>query len=375
MSIVHEVLGLLEAIEIGSEDPDLSRFFGDEAPIDDCFSPLIFGVEAKKKDPKTGKTYLGHSNTKLEKTAARYGISPTNIAVFDLPAGWTCPNANICLAKADRKTGELLYGAEMQHVCYAASQEAGFAGAGDGSAIREKRWSNYDKLIAARSRAGMADLIRKSLKMLPNKIKLVRIHSSGDFFNKAYLGAWIDVARSMPQTLFYGYTKSVDKFIQMANQIPENLRVTMSLGGKRDKMIMKSGLKWVDVVFSKYEADNYVWYDKKGKKHVGLSIDKDDSHAFKDSKPFALLIHGHQPEGSVGAMAKTGSNQAKGIPFMRGDVAPKSQYQRKKWKQQLLQIRPATPSAVNEALEAIMRSDFGMRDQILEDYYIENFIR
>jgi hypothetical protein len=36
-------------------------------------------------------------------------------------------------------------------------------------------------------------------------------------------------------------------------------------------------------------------------KTKGLEIDHDDSHAYKSGKPFALLIHGTQPAGSIAA--------------------------------------------------------------------------
>jgi hypothetical protein len=55
-------------------------------------------------------------------------------------------------------------------------------------------------------------------------------------------------------------------------------------------LISQYNLKSAEVVFSTKEAE-----DK------GLEIDHDDSHAYKSGKPFALLIHGTQPAGSIAA--------------------------------------------------------------------------
>lgn len=37
--------------------------------------------------------------------------------------------------------------------------------------------------------------------------RFVRIHVAGDFFNEAYVNAWISIARTFPNIKFYSYTK------------------------------------------------------------------------------------------------------------------------------------------------------------------------
>ncbi len=89
-------------------------------------------------------------------------------------------------------------------------------------------------------------------------------------------------------------------------EIPSNLILTASRGGKFDHLIDKHKLKCAEVVFSEKEA-----------KDKGLEIDHDDSHAL-GNKSYALLIHGIQPPGSeagkaVKALNGLGSYGAKSL--------------------------------------------------------------
>ena len=66
----------------------------------------------------------------------------------------------------------------------------------------------------------------------------VRIHDSGDFFSDEYLQAWLDIAREVPTTTFYAYTKEVSRFKRMVEgAAPSNFKWLYSLGGKEDNLI------------------------------------------------------------------------------------------------------------------------------------------
>lgn len=69
------------------------------------------------------------------------------------------------------------------------------------------------------------------------KPKIVRIHDSGDFYSIQYLRKWIHIARANRGTHFYGYTKMVPYFKGVALNLPSNLKITFSYGGKYDFMI------------------------------------------------------------------------------------------------------------------------------------------
>jgi len=56
------------------------------------------------------------------------------------------------------------------------------------------------------------------------KIKILRIHSSGDFYSKEYFKKWIDIIKSCPECMFFGYTrmwrvKGFNQLIARANQL------------------------------------------------------------------------------------------------------------------------------------------------------------
>lgn len=202
------------------------------------------------------------------------------VAIFDLPAGHTCPFAKLCKASANRNTGRITDGPDMQFRCYAASNEIW-------SPTRAIRWGNFD-LLKGKSASDMASLIANCL---PECMR-VRIHSSGDFFSQAYFDAWLTVARQFPDRIFYAYTKALPFWIKRIDSIPTNFKLVASEGGTHDALIAKYGLKHCRVVTSEAQA-----------KELGLEIDHDDSHAWKGDANFALLIHGTQPAGTPMALA------------------------------------------------------------------------
>lgn len=203
-----------------------------------------------------------------------------NIATFSLPAGWTCPGASACLAKAGRLTGKITDGKDQVFRCFAASMEWQ-------TSVRDSRWRNF-QLLKGKTRAQMFGLIVKSLP----KAEIVRIHVGGDFFSEAYFLAWCDVARVYPNVRFYAYTKSLPFWVDNRESIPANLRLVASEGGRWDHLIQEHGLRSARVVLDPKEAEV-----------LGLALDHDDSHAYGTDDSFALLIHGTQAKGTVAAKA------------------------------------------------------------------------
>jgi hypothetical protein len=230
---------------------------------------------------------------------------------FSLPAGWTCQGASQCLARADRITGKLTEGKHCQFRCFAASAEWQ-------TAVRKLRWNNLDALKALKSKEEMAKaLIRMIATKVPRYARSVfRIHVSGDFFNETYFQAWIAVANYFPNTLFYGYSKSLSIWAKYKKNMPKNLRLVASFGSRFDNLINKNKLRFSVVVKSEEEAANYKlsknWQDKLGRK-TGIKIDHDDSLLFAGKEPFALLVHGTQRPGSVysEALKKLGGKSGK----------------------------------------------------------------
>lgn len=159
------------------------------------------------------KTILkwGDSNKKVMKLVPKFGKTVT----FDLPAyksadGFkVCPGAGACAA-----------------VCYAQQGNYNFPNV---KRNQEHNLAMARKNLRSFVRAAIADL--KAL-----KAKLVRVHSSGDFFSQAYVNAWFRIARALPGVRFYAYTKSFVGFDVFSNK-PDNFAITQSEGSLRDDLI------------------------------------------------------------------------------------------------------------------------------------------
>jgi len=204
-----------------------------------------------------------------------------HIQTISLLSGWSCPFAHDCLSKAvlNEKTGKrtIQDGKHTQFRCFSASQEALYTG------TYNQRKHNFD-LVKNKETNEMVELIKRSI---PKNTQIIRIHVGGDFFNQKYFDAWLQVSKDIPGILFYAYTKALPFWIARIDEIPTNFKLNASKGGRRDELIKEHNLKEAIVVFSEEEAKN-----------LGLEIDHDDTHAYKQNESFALLIHGSQPKGS-----------------------------------------------------------------------------
>ena len=149
---------------------------------------------------------LSFGNSKLKKDG---------IASFSLPAGKTCPNADKCL------TG-----------CYA------LQGFFNMPSVKQAYANNFE----ASKLSSFGTLIHKEI--ISKKPKIVRIHASGDFYNQAYFKRWIGIAATHPDIQFYAYSKMIlmiksyrQELIQNGLDLPKNLTIIFSEGGKQDHLI------------------------------------------------------------------------------------------------------------------------------------------
>jgi hypothetical protein len=110
--------------------------------------------------------------------------------------------------------------------------------------------------------------------ILPKDCKAVRIHASGDFFNQEYFNMWIEIANENPTVEFWAYTKSLKYWVNKLNEIPKNLTLTASYGGRNDELIKEYNLKHSIVIKEKKED---------------LPIDYNDDYARMKDVNFYLL--------------------------------------------------------------------------------------
>ena len=151
------------------------------------------------KEKMNNNLYLSKGNEKLSE----------NILVWSLPAIQTCPNCRDC--KDD---------------CYARKAEIQYP---EVLPCRTRNWEQAEKPEFVRD---MVHKIRKMAKSArKHKVKYVRIHESGDFYNRTYFMKWVEIARIIektnPEITFYGYTKVPGI---MANvDMPDNMNIVESV--------------------------------------------------------------------------------------------------------------------------------------------------
>lgn len=201
------------------------------------------------------------------------GFVKVNSYIFDpeayswsLPSGWTCPGAEKCLTRVDRRTGTMTPGPAATFRCYSAVTERF-------PSVRGRLWANLDA-VRGKSAAEVADV----LECMPKDAERVRIHSAGDFFSQAYFDGWLAFCARHPAVHFWAFTKSIPFWLARRQDVPPNLELQASYGGRHDHLIEPNGLKSAKIVYSPAEAAR-----------LGLAIDTDDRLAAFPGPSFALL--------------------------------------------------------------------------------------
>lgn len=111
---------------------------------------------------------------------------PKDTAIFDLPHLVTCPGAT----------------AECKTYCYAHKAERQY------KQVLPYRYKNWEA-------SKKPDFVEKMLALINSKkkhIRCIRLHSSGDFYNQAYVNKWTAIASALPSVRFTFYTKSFHLF-------------------------------------------------------------------------------------------------------------------------------------------------------------------
>ena len=159
------------------------------------------------------------------------GLKKDNIFKFSLPVKSTCIGAGKCLAFCYGDKG--LYKVFKKKIDIAHAKNFGFS-----------------KSMFFASRI-VEEIDRR-------KIKIVRIHDTGDFYSQTYLNKWTEIAKNLSETRFYAYTKSLQLNFKELTRLT-NTKIIQSFGGKHDNLI-KLGITHAKVFDSKelLWAANYV---------------------------------------------------------------------------------------------------------------------
>lgn len=206
------------------------------------------------------KKLLGTGNSKLQKTAKKFGVRIFN---FSIPAGndkltgkITCPFADACLS-----------------LCYA---KKGFY-----------RMPHVEKTLSERNQAtretDFVDRITDELsKVKRDKQIYVRIHDSGDFYSPVYFEKWVSIANANPEVRFYAYTKS-HSFIR-GRDIPENMDLIYSLGSKNDQLIDQDSERHSKIFYSMEQMAMDGYFDSS-------YLDLNATKWVTNNNKIGLLIH------------------------------------------------------------------------------------
>jgi len=228
-------------------------------------------------------------NTKLRQLIYSHSYYVESLSLL---SGHTCPFAHTCMARVDKVTRKIVDGKFAEHRCFSASNEAAFP------SVYNARKYNTDLLQACKTEDEIYQLLDFSIR---KSFDPFRIHIGGEFYNQMYFDAWCKFAFDNPYRVFYAYTKSLPYWVNRLGDIPSNLSLTASYGGRADNLIADHNLKSAIVVSHPEDADK-----------LQLEIDHDDSHAIaNDGKSFALLIHGTQKAGTKSSQAIKRMNSEK----------------------------------------------------------------
>lgn len=209
---------------------------------------------------KQPKNVIG-SNNKLKKDKIYQWSIPafksTIVRNGSLYTMKTCPNAGECAS-----------------LCYACQGGYNFKSSMIAHARNLNEYLNYPNRLKAR----LIDSINNT------NLNAFRIHDSGDFFNKTYALWWFSIIEALPHIQFYAYTKQVKMFKEtLKTNIPKNLSLIFSYGGKEDHLIDEST-----------DRHSKVWMTKGEMKKAGYSdTTKSDKNASNPKiKNIGLVYHG-----------------------------------------------------------------------------------
>jgi len=163
---------------------------------------------------------LSYHNTKINHLQEHLGV---RCAAFDLPCGWTCPFAKDCRTKVIEVDGKRHAEMTGKFQCYASKAELLYP------SVYRKRQVN----LAASKADNFAELMIGEIKS--EAVKIVRIHSSGDFYNGKYIEKWINIIESLPEVTFFGYTKDISVVLSLCSDPIPNWKMTYSYGGRDDE--------------------------------------------------------------------------------------------------------------------------------------------
>jgi hypothetical protein len=195
-------------------------------------------------------------NSKLKKTSKELGLRVFN---FGIPAyksasgKLTCPMADSCVKFCYAKKGAYI-------------------------------WSNVKPAFEKRYQLSKTDMFVDAMNAEIRKKKpdYVRVHDSGDYYSRAYLKKWIDIANSNPNVRFYSYTNMIDMMLKTS--LPDNYDIIFSDSGKQKHLIDERKHRHTKIFKSNDDLNSAGYTD-------ASSIDLHATRWFNDTNKVGLVFH------------------------------------------------------------------------------------
>ncbi len=195
-------------------------------------------------------------NTKLKKTSKELGLRVFN---FGIPAyksasgKLTCPMADSCVKFCYAKKGAYI-------------------------------WSNVKPAFEKRYQLSKTDMFVDAMNAEIRKKKpdYVRVHDSGDYYSRAYLKKWIDIANSNPNVRFYSYTNMIDMILKTS--LPDNYDIIFSDSGKQKHLIDERKHRHTKIFKSNDDLNSAGYTD-------ASSIDLHATRWFNNTVKVGLVFH------------------------------------------------------------------------------------
>jgi len=195
-------------------------------------------------------------NTKLKKTSKELELRVFN---FGIPAyksasgKLTCPMADSCVKFCYAKKGAYI-------------------------------WSNVKPAFEKRYQLSKTDMFVDAMNAEIRKKKpdYVRVHDSGDYYSRAYLKKWIDIANSNPNVRFYSYTNMIDMMLKTS--LPDNYDIIFSDSGKQKHLIDERKHRHTKIFKSNDDLNSAGYTD-------ASSIDLHATRWFNDTNKVGLVFH------------------------------------------------------------------------------------
>jgi hypothetical protein len=195
-------------------------------------------------------------NSKLKKTSKALSLRVFN---FGIPAyksasgKLTCPMADECVKFCYAKKGAYIWG----------NVKPAF----------EKRYelSKTDDFVSAIN----AEILKK-------KPDYVRVHDSGDYYSKAYLNKWIEIANNNPNVRFYSYTNMIE--MMLTTSLPSNYDIIFSDSGKQKHLIDERKHRHTKIFSTQSDLISAGYTD-------ASSVDLMATKWFNDTNKVGLVFH------------------------------------------------------------------------------------